>query len=211
MGRPRTAGRKPKSPTKDKRYASTLKNSHLRSRSIMKATQSQEVASNTLAHVSVKTIGMVNAYQPNRLKKCMVKNPKNYGTFFGQIGACGIKDIYLRSVLAHFREWRDHLKRKMLEVFELISATEDLLEGDLEERVQIIMGSLGSYTDNFRRSLEEVLHSGTSSPNATKLHQTFQSMEEALKHLTRLISFLFSFSRKLQSFFSEAHSTFTSI
>jgi hypothetical protein len=55
---------------------------------------------------TVKTLAMVHAYQPQKLKDCLVKTNRAYTTFFSKDGRCNSNSIFLGSIISHFREWK---------------------------------------------------------------------------------------------------------
>ena len=54
----------------------------------------------------------------------MIKSNKTYSNFFSSDGKCGSNEIFFKSVIAHFREWKKELQERMLEVFDDIMATD---------------------------------------------------------------------------------------
>jgi hypothetical protein len=77
---------------------------------------------------SIRTLGMVHAYKPSNLKSCMVETSKTYSSFFSSDGTCGSNQIFFKSVITHFREWKKELQERMLEIFDVIMETDELIE-----------------------------------------------------------------------------------
>ena len=63
---------------------------------------------------NMKQIGVIHAYKPQQLKECLVRNTKSYNHFYDQNGKCSSNEVFFRSVIAHFREWKKELSLKML-------------------------------------------------------------------------------------------------
>lgn len=82
---------------------------------------------------------MVHAYQPQMLKQCMVKDHKSYNNFFNKQGDCSMNDIFLKTIIVHFRKWKTEIQNRLVNMFDLIMETDELLENDLESRVRAIM------------------------------------------------------------------------
>lgn len=84
---------------------------------------------------SIRALGIVHAYRPSQLKSCMVKSNKTYSGFFSSDGKCSSNEIFFKSVITHFREWKKELQERMLEVFDAIMAADDLIETDFENQI----------------------------------------------------------------------------
>jgi hypothetical protein len=76
---------------------------------------------------SIKHLAMVHAYRPQQLKECLVSNPNAYTNMFSSDGKCS-NDMFFRSTVAHFREWKKELEKRLLEVFNIIVATDEVLQ-----------------------------------------------------------------------------------
>ena len=77
---------------------------------------------------NMKQIGVIHAYKPQQLKECLVKNTKSYNHFYDKNGKCSSNEVFFRSVIAHFREWKKELSVRMIEVFDIIVTVDELAE-----------------------------------------------------------------------------------
>lgn len=49
---------------------------------------------------------MVHTYHPQLLNQCLVKDRKSYHNFFSKKGECNMNDVFMKSIIAHFRKWK---------------------------------------------------------------------------------------------------------
>ena len=134
--RPKSAGRK-------KPYQTNLKEqlssdnfnrtepmfSRLLSSSRKKTSKSPEKHSlSTIKNIkmlsNVKNLAIIHAYRPKQLKECLVKDKKAYKDFFKKDGQCNSNNIYLRTIIAHFREWKKEIEKRLAYIFEVIVQTD---------------------------------------------------------------------------------------
>ena len=75
---------------------------------------------------SITALGIVHAYKPSNLKTCLIKNSNTYGSFFNHDGECELNEIFFKSVITHFRQWKKELQERMLEMFDKIMETDEI-------------------------------------------------------------------------------------
>lgn len=75
---------------------------------------------------NIKSIGIIHAYQPQLLKTCLVKDKRSYITFFNKAGDCKSPDIFLKSIITHFRQWKKDINQRLRVIFDLILTTDYL-------------------------------------------------------------------------------------
>ena len=66
---------------------------------------------------NIKHLGIIHAYKPERLRNCIIKQPKTYIDFFGKNEKNTTNEVFFRSVLAHFREWKNMIAEGMVDAF----------------------------------------------------------------------------------------------
>ena len=122
---------------------------------------------------NIKHIGVIHAYKPQQLKECLVRNTKSYNNFYDRNGKCSSNEIFFRSVIAHFREWKKELSLRMLEVFDIIMTVDQLQENHFEDQVMGVLKQLKDYGANLRGSIDQILQSGAYKTQVLKLSDKY--------------------------------------
>lgn len=118
----------------DSRYdSSILRTQYLHSHSRINKNHNQQRSSITKMPTvktvnSIKSIGIIHAYQPQLLKTCLFKDKKSYINFFNKAGDCKSPDIFLKSIITHFRQWKKYINQRLRVIFDLVLTTNYLKE-----------------------------------------------------------------------------------
>ena len=93
-----------------------------------------------------KVIPLIHAYQPQRLKQCLVKNPKAYKKFYETHGSCVLSKMYTSSFLTHLKEWKRSIRDRLMNLLSMVFDSDQIEAEDEESKVNSVLREIISIT-----------------------------------------------------------------
>ena len=75
-----------------------------------------------------KGIQLVSVYQPKKLNKCMLQNPKELKQHFNRDGPCSLAQLSGNCFVQYLKQWRKEVRLKIANMMAMIVETDPLKE-----------------------------------------------------------------------------------
>lgn len=85
-----------------------------------------EFKSEKIAFSDPKSIQLISVYQPKKLNKCLLSNPKDLKQHFNRDGPCSLAQLSGNSFVQYLKEWRKDVRAKIANMMAMIVDTDPL-------------------------------------------------------------------------------------